>query len=106
MNEKELAVLDLLDSYYGTDARTETATPLLLRHIIRAASSWPSGSVDPEVSDELRAALERLVAAWDNGNDPDPSNWPHLDREINAALEQARAALHASRLAADKEGEG
>lgn len=45
--------------------------------------------------DTLREALERLYNAWMNGASADPNEWRRLDREINAALEQARAALDA-----------
>lgn len=55
-----------------------------------------SAALRPEKEEAgLRAALDRLVRAWDNGADPDPSNWKALDREINAALAAARAALAA-----------
>ena len=48
----------------------------------------------------VRDALDRLVLAWDNGISPDPNDWKRLDREIEAALVQARAALTAKTKAA------
>lgn len=41
----------------------------------------------------LREALDRLVKAWDAGTNSDPGMWKSLDREIDAALVQARSAL-------------
>ena len=78
LTEAGRAVLDILDAYYGQTARTDKATPMLLRQIERA--------VHDRGADPLREAAQAFLAVYDRAE----SGW--FDN-CEAAAVHLRAAL-------------
>jgi hypothetical protein len=50
-------------------------------------------AIEAEARADALDALRRLVKAWDDGTTQDASLWRTADKEIDAALTQARAIL-------------
>jgi hypothetical protein len=83
---REAAVLSILDSYYGESARTEAASPLLVRQIVRAVLAQ-----DPPQRLDVETLAWAVFGIATSGMGVDP-NRPEQPDETDRNYAEALAA--------------